>query len=86
MESLFELIRRHFPQFAGKLGTLPEKDYFRFLDADVIHKRRAALEEYMVKIVTNFPTVCQQIIRQGVLFCFVLHPIVSLCFLLCDNT
>ena len=39
------------------MPTLPEKDFFNYLDAHVVDKRRKALEEYMTRIVQRLPTV-----------------------------
>lgn len=39
------------------LPVLIEKDYFRFLESDVIAKRRRALEVYMTTIVSTMPLV-----------------------------
>lgn len=39
------------------MPNLPEKDYFRFLEADVVQKRRNALEEYVAKVVSSIPAV-----------------------------
>lgn len=39
------------------MPTLPEKDFFNYLDSHVVDKRRKALEEYMTRIVQRLPTV-----------------------------
>jgi hypothetical protein len=36
---------------------MPEKDFFRFLDAEVVERRRIALEDYMTRIVTKLPSI-----------------------------
>ena len=41
------------------MPTLPEKDFFNYLDSHVVDKRRKALEEYMTRIVQRLPTVSQ---------------------------
>lgn len=50
-------LKKAYPQMAHAMPTLPEKDYFRFLEADVVEKRRSSLENYMSKIVTKLPTI-----------------------------
>lgn len=50
-------LRRYFPSQASVMPTLPEKDFFNYLDAHVVDKRRRALEEYMTRIVQRLPTV-----------------------------
>jgi len=42
---------------AASMPSLPAKDMFRFLESDVIEKRRGALENYMSRIVIHLPTI-----------------------------
>ena len=55
--SSFLQLRRYFPSQASVMPTLPEKDFFNYLDSHVVDKRRRALEEYMTRIVQRLPTV-----------------------------
>lgn len=50
-------LRADYPTIIGVLPALPSKDFFRFLESEVIAKRRRSLEEYMCSIVTSMPIV-----------------------------
>jgi hypothetical protein len=50
-------LRKYYPTLAKSLIKLPEKDYFRFLEADVVEKRRLALEDYMYTVVVKLPSI-----------------------------
>jgi len=50
-------LRRMFPNYERAMPQLPGKDFFRFLEADVIDKRRQTLENYMSRIVLHLPTI-----------------------------
>lgn len=54
---LDQQLRRLFPSLGKSMPTLPEKDYFRFLEADVVERRRSALEDYLSKVLTKLPTI-----------------------------
>jgi hypothetical protein len=56
-ENLNYQLRRGFPSQAHNIPKLPEKDFFRNLDAAVVDRRRRLLEEYMVRIVQSLPTI-----------------------------
>ena len=55
--NLFFQLRRSYPSQASVIHTLPEKDFFRQMDASVVDKRRRALEDYVTRIVQRLPTV-----------------------------
>jgi hypothetical protein len=71
-------LKAKFPTLASSLLTLPQKDFFRSLESDVVQKRRQALEDYMSKIVSSVPSVCANI--QYVVLC---RPYVDCLVLLC---
>jgi hypothetical protein len=50
-------LRRSYPSQANVIHTLPEKDFFRYMDPHVVEKRRKSLEEYVTRIVQRLPTV-----------------------------
>ncbi len=50
-------LRSQFPNFERAMPKLPGKDFFRFLEADVIDKRRQTLENYVSRIVLHLPTI-----------------------------
>jgi len=56
-EQLDSSLRKHFAILSNNLCPMPEKDFFRFLDAEVVEKRRIALEDYMTRIVTKLPSI-----------------------------
>ena len=56
-EELDKQLRKSYPHMQTSLGTLPEKDFFRFLENDVVEKRRIAIEEYIYVIITKLPTI-----------------------------
>ena len=56
-EQLDSSLRKHFALLSNNLCPMPEKDFFRFLDAEVVEKRRIALEDYMTRIVTKLPSI-----------------------------
>jgi len=56
-EQLDSSLKKHFPLLANNLCPMPEKDFFRFLDAEVVERRRIALEDYMTRIVTKLPSI-----------------------------
>lgn len=55
-EQLDFSLRKNYAILSNNLCPMPEKDFFRFLDADVVEKRRIALEDYMTRIVTKLPS------------------------------
>lgn len=63
-------LRKQFPTLSKTIPALPEKDYFRFLEADVVQRRRAALEEYFAKIISSLPSVSSLLLTL-VLFCWI---------------
>ena len=50
-------LKRAFPSMEHSMPRLPAKDFFRFLEQDVIEKRRGTLENYMTRIVAHLPTI-----------------------------
>jgi hypothetical protein len=56
-DSLDHDLKRAFPAMEHSMPRLPAKDFFRFLEQDVIEKRRSALENYMTRIVAHLPTI-----------------------------
>jgi hypothetical protein len=50
-------LKGRFPTLAAQLMSLPQKDFFRSLESDVVTKRRQALEDYISKIVSSMPAV-----------------------------
>jgi len=56
-EQLDSSLRKHFALLSNSLCPMPEKDFFRFLDAEVVERRRIALEDYMTRIVTKLPSI-----------------------------
>ena len=56
-EQLDSSLRKHFALLSNNLCPMPEKDFFRFLDAEVVERRRIALEDYMARIVTKLPSI-----------------------------
>ncbi len=56
-DTLDTQLRRLYPSLSSNLPNLPEKDFFRALESDVVQRRRNALENYMAKIVSSMPTV-----------------------------
>ena len=50
-------LRRVFPNHERNMPHLPAKDFFRFLEADVIDKRRETLENYMSRVVLHLPSI-----------------------------
>jgi hypothetical protein len=50
-------LRRSFPNYERSMPTLPAKDFFRALQADVVDKRRQTLESYMSRVVLHLPTI-----------------------------
>jgi len=56
-DSLDHDLKRAFPAMEHSMPRLPAKDFFRFLEQDVIEKRRSALENYMTRVVAHLPTI-----------------------------
>lgn len=50
-------IRRMFPLLQHNMPSMPEKDFFNYLNSSVIAKRRQGLEDYVSKIVISMPTI-----------------------------
>ena len=56
-DTLDQDLKRCFPAMENGMPRLPAKDFFRFLEQDVIEKRRSALENYMTRVVGHLPTI-----------------------------
>ena len=56
-DALDSELRRQFPNYERAMPQLPGKDFFRFLEADVIDKRRQTLENYMSRVVLHLPSI-----------------------------
>ncbi len=50
-------LRKIFPNLSKNMPLLPKKDYLNSKKSDFILQRRAALEEYMNKIVQTMPSI-----------------------------